>query len=209
MDIFRPPFRLPVLCIDNFLPEAEAQTVLQICVGLKGAYVAGRVVDGTGSTKLDTTARKNDVYFDDVAETRLSDIRGILQRRIWTKECRKLWHEGYSIFDVINYATWHEVVASRYGEGGFYKKHHDTLKDDLIPRRLITLVFYVNKEPRQFDGGALIIWSGADKTAIEPKHNRAVVFPSFAFHEVEVVRMNSAHWEDARFSLNFWIGFQS
>jgi Rps23 Pro-64 3,4-dihydroxylase Tpa1-like proline 4-hydroxylase len=42
---------------------------------------------------------------------------------------------------------------------------------------------------------------------VEPKHNRAIVFPSFMFHEVEKVEMRSDNWDDGRFSLNYWMGF--
>ena len=108
----------------------------------------------------------------------------------------------------MNYATWHEVVVSRYGEGDFYKKHRDTLWDD-ITRRIVTLVYYVNKEPKGFTGGSLDLWDSTRKISIEPKNNFAVVFPSFAYHEVEMVRMDTERWDMARFSVNYWLGFMS
>jgi SM-20-related protein len=130
-----------------------------------------------------------------------------MKQKIWTEECRSLWHDGYSIFDIINYSTWQEAAVSRYGDGNFYKKHQDTRRDH-ITYRLVTLVYYVNKIPRHFTGGSLVLWHENESVRIEPRHNRAVVFPSFTPHEVEVVEMEDGCWDEARFSLNYWMGFR-
>jgi SM-20-related protein len=98
-------------------------------------------------------------------------------------------------------------VISRYGNGEFYKKHQDTRRDH-ITYRLVTIIYYLQRLPQRFAGGSLILWEGNDSVKIEPKHNRAVVFPSFTLHEVESVSVSSEKWEDARFSLNYWIGFR-
>ena len=210
MNVFRPAFRSPVLCIDDFLAEDDALRVLQECIDLKKIYMPARVFDGPNATKIDPKYRKNEVvYLDDVFRSapERSDILSITKKKIWTDECRKLWHEGYYIFDIINYSTWQEAVISRYGSCDFYKRHQDTRRDH-ITYRLVTLVYYVNRIPEQFTGGSLILWEGDESLTIEPKHNRAVVFPSFTFHEVENVHMASEKWEDGRFSLNYWMGFR-
>jgi hypothetical protein len=206
----RPPFLCPVLCIDNFLPEEEARKVLQECIDLRKIYLPARVFDGPNNTKIDKTYRTNEVvYLDDVfrGAPERSDILSIIKKRIWAEEFKKLWHEGYYIFDVINYSTWQEAVISRYGDYQFYRKHQDTRRDH-ITYRLVTLVYYVNRTPEKFTGGSLILWEGDESLRVEPRHNRAVLFPSFTFHEVEGVRMNSENWEDGRFSLNYWMGFR-
>lgn len=210
MDVQRPPFRSPVLCIDDFLLDEEAQKVLQECIDLKKIYVPARVFDGPNATKIDKRYRTNEVvYLDDVfrGAPERSDILSIMKKKIWTEKCKALWHEGYYIFDVINYSTWQEAVISRYGDCNFYRKHQDTRRDH-ITYRLVTLVYYVNRIPEQFTGGSLMLWEGSESLRVEPKHNRAVLFPSFTFHEVESVHMNSEKWEDGRFSLNYWMGFR-
>jgi hypothetical protein len=209
MDVFRPPFCAPILCIDNFLIEEDAERVLQECIDLKKVYMPARVFDGPSATKIDEKYRKNEVvYLNDVFRSapERSDILTIIKKKVWTEECKRLWHEGYYIFDIINYSTWHEAVISRYGDCGFYKKHQDT-RWDHITYRLVTLVYYINKVPEQFTSGSLILWHGDESVRVEPKHNRAVVFPSFTFHEVENVRMRSENWDGGRFSVNYWMGF--
>jgi Rps23 Pro-64 3,4-dihydroxylase Tpa1-like proline 4-hydroxylase len=210
MELFRPPFRSPILCIDDFLLEEEAQKVLQECIDLKKVYMPASIFDGPRTVKLDQKYRYNDVvYLDEIFRScpERSDILTIIKKKIWTEECKMIWHDGYYIFDIINYATWHEAVISRYGKSGFYHKHQDTRRDH-ITYRLVTLIYYVNRTPEGFEGGALTVWHDDDHVKIEPKHNRAVVFPSFMLHEVENVHMKSEQWEDGRFSVNYWMGFK-
>ena len=210
MRISRPQFRSPVLCIDDFLEEAEAQSILRECIDLKRVYMPATVFDGPTAVKVDKNHRDNEVvYLDEVyrSEPGRSDILTIIRNKIWTDECRELWHEGDYIFDIINYSTWHEAVVSRYGTGNFYGKHQDTRMDH-ITYRLVTLIIYVNTVPAQFSGGALTLWKENESLKIEPQHNRAVVFPSFLLHEVAPVTMNTAKWEDGRFSINYWLGFR-
>jgi hypothetical protein len=210
MNISRPPFRSPVLCIDEFLPEEDAQCILRECVDLKKIYMPARVFDSLNSTKFDPEYRSNDVvYLGDVFRScpERSDILRIMKTKIWSPECRELWHEGYYIFDIINYSTWQEAVISRYGNRGFYRRHQDTRRDH-ITYRLVTIVYYIHRTDAQFMGGTLVLWEGDESLRIEPKHNRAVVFPSFTFHEVESVCMGSDDWKCGRFSLNYWVGFR-
>jgi Rps23 Pro-64 3,4-dihydroxylase Tpa1-like proline 4-hydroxylase len=209
MNITRLPFTVPALCIDEFMSDEDANRVLQECIDLKKVYFQARVFDGPTATKVDRDYRTNDVvYLDDIfrGEPARSDILGIMKQKIWTDECREIWHDGYYIFDIVNYSTRQEAVLSRYGNGHFYKKHQDTRRDH-ITNRLVTLVYYINKLPQQFTGGSLILWQGEESIRIEPKHNMAVIFPSFTFHEVEAVDLQTDNWDEARFSLNYWIGF--
>jgi Rps23 Pro-64 3,4-dihydroxylase Tpa1-like proline 4-hydroxylase len=210
MDISRPQFRSPIICIDNFLSETEADLILQECIDLKRVYMPSSVFHDFTSSKIDPEYRTNEVvYLDEVFRSApdRSAILRIMKHKIWTEECRGLWHQGYYIFDIINYATWQESVVSYYGDGAFYKKHQDT-RWDHITYRLVSLVYYVNKAPAGFTGGELILWHETDHLRIEPLHNRAVIFPSFCYHEVEPVRMRNDVWESGRFSLNHWIGFR-
>jgi Rps23 Pro-64 3,4-dihydroxylase Tpa1-like proline 4-hydroxylase len=210
MEVTKLPFSVPSLCIDEFLSNAEADRILQECIDLRKVYLQARVFDGPAATKVNRDYRTNDVVMiDDIFrhDPHRSDILTILKQKIWAEECRSLWHDGYYIFDIINYSTWQEAVISRYGEGDFYKKHQDTRRDH-ITYRLVTIVYYVNRLPQRFTGGSLVLWHDDEYFRVEPKHNRAVIFPSFTFHEVEVVKMQSENWDEARFSLNYWIGFR-
>jgi hypothetical protein len=109
MNVLRPDFCSPVLCIDDFLVEEDAQRILQEWIDLKRVYMPARIFDGPTATKIDRAFRKNDVVnLDDVFRSapERSDTLTIIKNKIWTEECRELWHKGYYIFDVINYSTW-------------------------------------------------------------------------------------------------------
>jgi hypothetical protein len=157
MIVSKPQFDVPILHIDEFLPEEDANKVLQECIDLKKIYMPARVFDGANNTVEDLRYRKNEVvYLDEVFRSApdRSDILALLKRRLWEEECRALWHEGYYIFDVVNYHSHHEAVLSRYGKHDFYKRHRDT-RQDHITWRMVTMVYYVNRSPRQFSGGVL------------------------------------------------------
>jgi predicted 2-oxoglutarate/Fe(II)-dependent dioxygenase YbiX len=198
------------LCIDEFLPFYDAQSVLEECVNLKEFYTPAGVFENSDDTKIDPSYRNNEVaYLDSLYRDAPGRSRTLtaLRKTIWARECKLLWHEGYTVFDAVNYSTWQEATVSHYGDGAFYKRHRDTKKAG-VTHRLVTLVYYVHREPARFTGGDLVIWQGDESLTLQPKHNRAVVFPSFAIHEVERVRMTDGLWESARFSVNYWMGFR-
>jgi Rps23 Pro-64 3,4-dihydroxylase Tpa1-like proline 4-hydroxylase len=145
-----------------------------------------------------------------------SRILSHVGKRIADKECNELWHKacaGYSILDVVNYADYRESVLSRYGRCDFYGPHQDTKYDKsnraAVKNRLVTLVYYMNTEPEQFEGGRLTLYQSSQDHTVTPRHNRAVIFPSFVVHAVENVLLpDGAPFSAGRFSLNHWIGFK-
>jgi hypothetical protein len=62
----------------------------------------------------------------------------------------------------------------------YYKRHND--------KAVMTALTWFYKEPKMFFGGDLL-FSDYNKFTIPLKNNRAVLFPSFLFHEVEEIRM--------------------
>lgn len=214
MTIQRPEFPAPILIIDDFLSAEHAALCLQEAIDLKPVYMPASVGQSTDN-RIDPRIRRNDVvYLDSVffAAPERSKILTLVKRRIQERECNDLWHKGYFLFDVINYATWYESVLSRYGQCDFYGLHQDTKQNKTNPgeihQRLVTLVYYMNTEPERFTGGSLTLQQDDGKITITPKHNRAVVFPSFVYHKVENVQLNEEYFSAGRFSLNLWMGFR-
>lgn len=72
------------------------------------------------------------------------------------------------------------TLISYYEDSHYYKKHNDNA--------VFTALTWFYKEPKAFFGGDLI-FSDFDKYSVELKNNRAVLFPSFLFHEVEEICM--------------------
>lgn len=220
MQIEKMEMSTPVWVLDEFLSPENAALCLQECIDLRKVYMPASVGFGRDNRR-DPDIRQNDVVMLDsvfAADRSRSDILSLVDQRTNDPECNALWHEGYTLFDVINYRTWNESVLSRYGKCNFYGRHQDTMsqpdaRGHVERHRMVTLVLYFNTEPEQFSGGALTIWESGDIRAksvkIRPRHNRAVVFPSFAFHKVDRVSLpDDAPFSAGRFSLNRWMGFQ-
>src|SRR6185437_4996741 len=105
-----------------------------------------------------------------------------------------------------------EPELSWCGDGGFFKMHVDTLyRDRLANQRIMTVVYYFNKEPKAFTGGQLRLYGlGADANSspqqeIEPRFDRAVFFPAWFPHEVLPVRCGSSAFADGRFAISCWV----
>ena len=72
-----------------------------------------------------------------------------------------------------------------YEKGDFYETHLDAFKNS--KNRVVTTVYYLNKEWSQEDGGELVVYDEENKflTKVMPKANTLVVFLSEKFpHEV-------------------------
>jgi SM-20-related protein len=109
-----------------------------------------------------------------------------------------------------------ELVA--HEDGAFYQRHLDLFTGDVhgdqSPQdRLISMVIYLNREPKPYSGGQLRLFTGKDVANpppdefidIEPHNGMAVAFSSWLIHEVRPVHCSSDRFEDARFAINCWI----
>lgn len=96
-----------------------------------------------------------------------------------------------------------EMQVTIHGDGGFYKVHRDDQGED-VQARTLSYLYYLHREPRGFDGGALVLY-GRDRVDIDPEHDSIVVFPSHIEHEVVPVRVASGELLDGRITINGWL----
>jgi Rps23 Pro-64 3,4-dihydroxylase Tpa1-like proline 4-hydroxylase len=105
-----------------------------------------------------------------------------------------------------------QVTASV--DGSFFGVHTDA--DHLkVPKRYLTYVYYFNRQPKGFSGGELRVYDDVLRNgklaradtfqAIEPRHNRLVLFWARTMHEVMPVHIASRAFADARFTVNGWV----
>ncbi len=105
-----------------------------------------------------------------------------------------------------------EIQLTAHNDGNYYKIHNDSGSNDAATR-IVSYVYYFNREPKGFSGGALRLYDwnfeqGDDinsHTTIEPENNSIVFFPSHYLHEVLPVVCASRQFADSRFTLNGWI----
>ena len=81
--------------------------------------------------------------------------------------------------------------------------------------RHLTFVYFLHREPRQFEGGELRIHDahleagryvseGSYQTVV-PQQNQIVFFPCELLHEITPVNCPSGQFADSRFTLNGWL----
>lgn len=116
------------------------------------------------------------------------------------------------------HATGFETELAAHQEGAFYKRHLDVFTgagqaQGAANDRLLSLVYYLHKEPKRFSGGELRLFPQvrpadvSENGAIDivPQHGLAVAFSSWLPHEVRPVSCPSGRFEDARFAVNCWV----
>lgn len=106
-----------------------------------------------------------------------------------------------------------EIELVAYDDQCFIGRHRDTGTGATRHKRdrVVSMVYYLHREPRGFSGGALRLLPVAPSSAgeaayadIVPVQNGLVAFPSWAIHEVLPVHVTSRRYEDARFAINVW-----
>lgn len=102
-----------------------------------------------------------------------------------------------------------QIDMAAHRDGDFFKTHVDTVtgRERGGEVRMVSAVYYFFRQPKAFSGGELLIRDprGGAQHAIEPQHDRLVVFPSFLPHEVLPVSVPGNAFADARFSVNCWL----
>ena len=85
----------------------------------------------------------------------------------------------------------------------------------MIASRRITFVYFFHREPRQFEGGELLLHDsdgGGNRhvscrsyQTVVPRQNQIVFFPCSLVHEITPVECPSKAFADSRFTLNGWL----
>ncbi len=131
-------------------------------------------------------------------DERLNRFRLILKKQITAKYqevCNLL-----KITPLTDYGV--DIQLTYHNDGDFFKLHTDVGKE--TENRSLTFVYYFNKEPKQFDGGELVIYS-EPSNSISPQNNMIVFFKPDMYHEVTPITCPSQAFEDSRFTLNGWV----
>lgn len=201
----------PLVVIDDLLGRARARQVLDYAIAHQARFTRSRVSlrhDGV----VDTSRRVSLVcdVLDDLMPALEPTLRRVIDAAI----------PALGLVNVEGYALESELAWS--GNGGFFRRHTDTLRYRRS-HRVMTLVYYVHRRPKVFSGGQLQIYglgalggvdpeheaeARADREPcheIEPQWDRAVLFPSWFPHEVRAVRSDSDDFGDGRFALTVWV----
>lgn len=218
----------PHYIIDEFLTPRAADKILEECIDLEPFYEQAIIVGDhrdashpdecqeckENKDKFRNMTRDNQtVVLDSLYENKRNQSVTLkyLHDKLLDVEFTKAMESSESMFPMLNMINSSETMLSRYGKCDFYGWHTDSLTPN-TESRIITISYYVNKEPLKFDGGNLMLLysDGKKKKTIIPKHNRAVIFISnTATHSVDYVNLTGKKWDEGRFSIQFWLGYNN
>jgi SM-20-related protein len=167
----------------------------------------------------DSTVSKESAVKHDVRRSRLlTDLgphRALLEERVANLVPKLIAELRLSPFG----ATGFEIELVAHEDQAFYKRHIDVFTGAATPPaesagdRLISLVYYIHKSPKQFTGGELRLFpqirpseiSEAGAVDLVPEHGVAIAFSSWLPHEVRPISCPSRKFEDSRFAINCWV----
>ena len=219
-------FPSPHVVVENFLTVPAARECLAEAQWLEPVFEPARVQEGPEPHDIDSceectdisktirlSTRSNEVVYLDAhyqgkrsKSVILSQIEEVLHNRAFLRTFTKL----PNMFPIVAQTTHMETVLSSYGKCDFYGWHKDTITE--IPQsRVITCVLHFNTEPKQYQGGELILTGETleDQLAYPPVHNTAIFFESNkCVHAVDTTTHEGA-FKDSRFSINLWLGFSN
>ena len=223
INYYKEPF--PHYVIDDFLNPRAAKQVLQECIDLEPFYGQAKIVSDAKEASHPKECKECEINFDHFRNT-MRDNRIVMLDHIYKKkrknsytlqhlhstiisdQFKKFAEHSEHIFPILNFVNSSESMVSRYGKCDFYGWHHDS-SPPTKEYRVVTISYYINKEPLAFDGGSLLLLypDGVKYKEVVPKHNRAVIFTGEQDHSVQYVNLEGKKWEDGRFSVQFWLGF--
>lgn len=173
--------------IDNFLSTERSHTLYQYARQLPAQYWNLAGVGRLQKQTINTMVRNDRIYWLTPEQPEHADY-------LTTMETLRVEFNRSLFMGLFDY----ECHLAHYPQGAFYKKHLDAFKGR--SNRVLTTVFYLNKEWTDADGGQLVIYGerGEVLETVLPKQGRLVVFLSDRFvHEVKRA-------ERDRFSITGW-----
>ncbi len=190
----------PHLIIDGFLGAEAAGRLLDQIIAAEASFTPSEVRKTAGAGTVPQVR----------SSMRLPgrvgvDLSGFLEALSAREE------ELISAIGVKPFPVWHrECSVVAHHDGDFYDRHIDTrTRSETSERslRMVSCVYYLNREPAGYSGGDLVIdgIAGLPGTAIHPRHDRLAVFPSFLPHSVSRVSCPSGRFADSRFNVNCWL----
>jgi Rps23 Pro-64 3,4-dihydroxylase Tpa1-like proline 4-hydroxylase len=200
------PESLPARCVvlDEFLAPQELEELTR--------FVIEHEADFRTSEVIAPNAERGVVNYDHRRSRVLMEVgryENLIQERIKSVLPRVLEQLGIEPFTIAETET--QITASN--DGDFFHFHSDN-GSARAKSRYLTFVYFFHHEPRQFEGGELLIhdahlengaYVSEGHQTIVPQQNQIVFFPCELLHEITPVKCPSGAFADSRFTLNGWL----
>lgn len=176
---------IPHVIIKNFFDEQELSNIWKELEFLTNSDVLLPPEKTVSATYDDGTLMKknNGVFLYNIYNTQ-HPTSHILRynRKIWNPIILEELISKNVFFNMLRMCNQDTCLLSYYENGDVYPMHSDAA--------VFTMLTHFYKEPKQFDGGDLILHP--DKV-IENENNRVILFPSFHKHAVTKLVMSPEH----------------
>jgi Rps23 Pro-64 3,4-dihydroxylase Tpa1-like proline 4-hydroxylase len=197
--------RAQCVVLDEFLAPQELDELIAYILQHEAQFESSEVISPNGEPGMIAFDHRRSRVLMDLGKHEaiiLDRIRGVLPK--------VLDQLGVEEFPVIH--TEAQITASN--DGDFFRAHSDD-SDERIASRRITFVYFFHREPRQFEGGELLlhdshcagerqVGSRSYQTVV-PRQNQIVFFPCSLLHEITPVECPSRAFANSRFTLNGWL----
>jgi SM-20-related protein len=197
--------RTKCVVLDEFLAPQELDELVSYTLQHEEQFQCSEVISPNGEPGMIAFDHRRSRVLMDLGKHEaiiLDRIRGVLPR--------VLDQLGVEEFPVRH--TEAQITASN--DGDFFRAHSDD-SDEMIASRRITFVYFFHREPRQFEGGELLLHdlhgggkrhvSSRSYQTVVPQQNQIVFFPCSLLHEITAVECPSRAFADSRFTLNGWL----
>jgi Rps23 Pro-64 3,4-dihydroxylase Tpa1-like proline 4-hydroxylase len=197
--------RAQCVVLDEFLAPQELDELIAYILQHEAQFESSEVISPNGEPGMIAFDHRRSRVLMDLGKHEaiiLDRIRGVLPKVLDQLEVEE--------FPVIH--TEAQITASN--DGDFFRAHSDD-SDERIASRRITFVYFFHREPRQFEGGELLlhdshcagerqVGSRSYQTVV-PRQNQIVFFPCSLLHEITPVECPSRAFANSRFTLNGWL----
>jgi SM-20-related protein len=191
----------PRQSIAGWLGEQKSNEILAYAIASEARYAPSTIERDDGTSTVDRSLRDSWKLLDlgghgEFIAARILDLLPRLDPIIGSLD-RPI--QGLTL----------ELVA--HGDGAHFQRHIDTYvgegADQRRGRRRLSLVYYLNQQPKRYLGGALRFYTddAAVWQDVIPDHDLLVCFPSTTLHGVERVQVPSGAFAHSRFAINGWL----
>jgi len=192
--------RHPIVQIDDFLTDAELARLMEVTLWAEPRFKPSPL----SSYRADPDHRQSLMIAAPykVSELMLGKIRAIMPEVM-----EQLRIGAFTVGKI-------DCQITANVDGSYFKAHTDAGHDGPI-KRVLTYVYYFNRDPKGFTGGELRIYDDELRNGkfvatesfqiVEPRNNSIVFFNAAVMHEIMSVVVPSKQFRDARFTVNGWV----
>jgi Rps23 Pro-64 3,4-dihydroxylase Tpa1-like proline 4-hydroxylase len=206
---------VPLIIIRDLFTKKESEEILAEAIKNKNNFKPSQITKSGMPLETNLKFRSNTVaYYDVLYESDRSKCKllTLIDKNFNNRTFRDVLESSQYPINLFSMTNSHETQVSRYGDQGQRYNYHI----DSEGVRLITLVYYFNKDPKKYKGGEIqftrspisagnILDKNAIPITITPENNMMVIFDSRIAHTV-LPTTSPKNFDGGRFSANVWLG---